>query len=127
MTTQEQNPPDGVISRLELCIEGYKLNITGEGLADWTVNLYDNYGNLIGSTQTDASGFYSFCELAPGAYTVCEELKAGWINVTNICLPVSLYSDDSKNNNFINRLRTESGAGPEFNVSSGWCIGSYKL
>ena len=94
VSIQEQKVPGGASSRLEWCIEGYKLNITGEGLADWTVNLYDNYGNLIGSTQTDSSGFYSFCELAPGDYTVCEELKAGWINVTNICLPVSLYSDD---------------------------------
>jgi len=127
VTSQGQDPPGEVISRLEWCIEGYKLNITGEGLADWTVNLYDNYGNLIKTTQTDASGFYSFCELAPGDYTVCEELKAGWINVTNICLPVSLYSDDSKNNNFINRLRTGSNESPEYNGSSEWCIGSYEL
>ncbi len=34
---------------------------------------------LVASTQTDASGNYTFANVAAGAYTVCEGTLAGWI------------------------------------------------
>ena len=39
-------------------------------LSGVTVNLYDSNGNLISTTQTDASGLYLFENLAPGTYYV---------------------------------------------------------
>jgi protocatechuate 3,4-dioxygenase beta subunit len=40
------------------------------GIAGVTVNLYDDAGNLISSTVTDAAGHYQFINLEPGDYQV---------------------------------------------------------
>lgn len=51
------------------------------GLSGWTIKLYQN-GELgldeVKSTVTDAAGFYSFGELLPGTYYVCEDSQGGW-------------------------------------------------
>ncbi len=41
-----------------------------EGLANITVNLYDEDGNLIATTETDEDGFYLFDDLPEGTYVV---------------------------------------------------------
>ncbi len=56
---------------------------TGEpGLGGWTIFLDDNQNGLLDagetSTLTAADGSYSFTGLAPGSYTVAEELQPGW-------------------------------------------------
>lgn len=48
------------------------------GLAGVTVNLYDSADNLIATTTTDASGFYSFTGLDPGDYYVEFVAPAGY-------------------------------------------------
>jgi hypothetical protein len=57
------------------------------GLADWTIYLYDDTGTigvleagdvLNTSTTTDSNGDYSFTDLGPGSYIVCEDLPVGW-------------------------------------------------
>jgi 5-hydroxyisourate hydrolase-like protein (transthyretin family)/protocatechuate 3,4-dioxygenase beta subunit len=40
------------------------------GVASITVTLYDNANNVLGSTVTDAYGYYHFCDLTPGTYQV---------------------------------------------------------
>lgn len=74
-------------------VHGYKFNdLNGNGspdsgepkLAGWQINLYglgqDNQlNNLLASTTTDAGGNYSFSDLAPGTYKVCEVLQTGWV------------------------------------------------
>ncbi|HOX39641.1 MAG TPA: SdrD B-like domain-containing protein [Candidatus Brocadiia bacterium] len=49
-----------------------------EGLAGWTIQLYDTE-ELIATTTTDDSGSYSFINLLPGTYFVDEVLQEGWI------------------------------------------------
>ena len=69
-------------------ITGYKWNdVNGDGkhqsgepkLSGWTIQLYDHNGVLIDHTVTDASGYYSFTNVAPGKYKVCEVMQTGWV------------------------------------------------
>lgn len=48
------------------------------GLANVTVNLYDNGGNLIATTQTDGNGHYTFINLVSGDYVVEVVPPAGY-------------------------------------------------
>jgi hypothetical protein len=63
-----------------LCISGHEFNhCTGDGLEGWTVHLKDGAGNILESTTTDNTGYYEFCGLKPGWYTVCEDsIPEGW-------------------------------------------------
>ncbi len=75
----------------QFCIEGYKLDAeTGEGLEGWTITVTDDLDQEVGNVITDQDGFYQVCDLTPGNYTVCEELQPGYLNVTPICLEVTL-------------------------------------
>ncbi len=86
-----------------LCINGSKINnCTGEGIAEWTIELRDEAGAVINTTKTNSNGDYSFCNLEPGNYTVCEQLPGSWKNVTPLCIPVTLDTDSSENNDFAN-------------------------
>lgn len=67
-------------------IDGYKfhdLDANGSwdqgepGLEGWTIELYES-GNLVGSTTTDATGYYKFDALGDGSYTVKEVCPASW-------------------------------------------------
>jgi hypothetical protein len=56
-------------------------NMGEPGLAGWTIHLFgtDGLGNPVHLTDvTDATGLYSFANLNPGSYTVCEELQPTW-------------------------------------------------
>ena len=105
-----------------LCINGSKINnCTGAGIAGWGIYLYDATGTNIRTVQTDKYGKYSFCNLPPGQYRVCEEIRDGWIPVTyinhsgasclpedctcdvcNNCIPVILDCENSEENDFEN-------------------------
>jgi len=65
---------------LPLCISGHEFNhCTGEGLDGWIIYLKDGAGNILETTTTDSAGYYEFCGLEPGWYTVCEdEIPEGW-------------------------------------------------
>ena len=61
----------------------------GVAIEGWTIYLYDDVGSVPGdldatdtlntSTTTDASGNYTFGDLGPGDYIVCEDLPTGWM------------------------------------------------
>ncbi|HLF15797.1 MAG TPA: SdrD B-like domain-containing protein [Bacteroidota bacterium] len=51
-----------------------------EGLRGWNITLYAH-----GTVVTDTAGYYEFCDLGPGMYSVCEELKAKWIPTCDTC------------------------------------------
>jgi hypothetical protein len=65
---------------LPLCISGHEFNhCTGEGLDGWIIHLKDGAGNILETTTTDSAGYYEFCGLEPGLYTVCEDkILDGW-------------------------------------------------
>ncbi len=49
------------------------------GLAGWTIQLRNSSTNtLVGTTITDASGWYNFTNLQPGGYVVSEVPQSGW-------------------------------------------------
>jgi len=86
-----------------LCISGHKFNSkTGEGLSGWTIQLKDSTGAVIATTTTGTGGYYEFCGLEAGDYEVCEVLKPGWNAVGQICIDVTLISQDSTDNDFEN-------------------------
>ncbi|WP_208300297.1 SdrD B-like domain-containing protein [Prosthecobacter fusiformis] len=47
------------------------------GIAGIVVTLYDSAGEAIGSTATDATGYYAFTGLQPGTYSIGFPLNAG--------------------------------------------------
>ncbi|UCE91290.1 MAG: hypothetical protein JSV90_07725 [Methanobacteriota archaeon] len=68
------------------CVWGYKFeDYNGNGVFDdgdtplpeWHIYLY-LHDALIATTMTDGDGYYSFCDLGPGVYTVTEESRVGW-------------------------------------------------
>ena len=46
------------------------LNVTEEGLANVTVNLCGTVGNILKTTRTYSSGYYSFDDVKPGTYKI---------------------------------------------------------
>ena len=66
------------------CIEGFKLDEKGQGLAGWTIEARNSTGAIAGTAHTDQSGFWQICGLLNGTYTVCERLDEhpGWVNLT---------------------------------------------
>ena len=83
------------------CISGYKINgSSGLGLAGGNITLRNASGSVM--MQTGSDGRYEFCNLLPGSYTVCEELKDSWKNITPSCITIPLGCNDSNDNNFTN-------------------------
>jgi len=86
-----------------LCVSGYKLDdCTKAGLPGWTITL--NNSSYTVSTMTDSNGFYEFCNLVPGEYTVTETLEDGWTSTGPIELDVTLpCGGNLTNQNFTNQ------------------------
>ena len=52
------------------------------GVADVKVTLFDENGNVVATTTTDADGHYRFTDLRPGTYVVGFTAPAGWFVTT---------------------------------------------
>jgi PKD repeat protein len=108
------------------CIEGRKVDAhTGNGLPDWTITLSDG-GGPVGTNTTNATGYYQFCNLTAGDYTVCETLEPGWLNVSPLCYDVTILDSDERAPDFVNdpvgtisgyKINQKTGLG-----LSGWTI-----
>ena len=71
------------------CINGSKVNdCTDEGLAGWTINLKNAAGAVIATDDDRCRRQVLILRSAPGSYTVCEVMQAGWKNVGDTCIPV---------------------------------------
>ncbi len=106
-------------------ISGYKFNdVNGNGqwdngengLAGWTITLYANDGTgqlskSLGTTVTANDGSYSFGNLPPASYKLCETSQTGWSQTfpttNNRCqlVTVALSGHDYSNTNFGNQGR----------------------
>ncbi|MEA1954496.1 MAG: SdrD B-like domain-containing protein, partial [Campylobacterota bacterium] len=98
-------------------------NIGDRPMADITINLYDENGNLVATTVTDANGYYEFSGLPQGTYTIHEIQPNGYLDVgeTN-----GDYPDD----NTINTITIDLDAGEhdeynDFTEEIGGSIGNY--
>jgi uncharacterized repeat protein (TIGR01451 family) len=100
------------------CISGYKRDDKGTAIAGWKITATGN-GQLWDAT-TDVNGFWQICDLPEGAYTVCEEEKAGWVKISpEDCHTLTLTGEDQTDIDFVNarvsclsgQKRDENGAG----------------
>lgn len=84
-------------------ISGYKWNdVNGDGLegigenhlSGWTIQLKNQAGAVVATSVTNSNGAYSFDNVAPGNYQVCEVQQAGWIQTypsdNNGCYAISI-------------------------------------
>jgi len=76
------NTEYGAISgiKFEDMLANHNYDIGDSGLPNWTINLYQyNDGfRFLDSRITDRTGVYSFGNLSPGRYLVCEVPQQGW-------------------------------------------------
>ena len=86
------------------CISGYKLNESGVGLANWTINVKNSTGAVIANDTTNDTGYWEICGLAPGDYVVCEELQTGWeaVDPASGCIDITLGTANITGQNFTN-------------------------
>jgi hypothetical protein len=89
-------------------ISGYKLdNATGLGIPGWEMALSKGNSESMEETQTNESGFYIFTGLPFDTYTVTEELKPGYFNITPVSqddLVINENNPNIENVNFTNEL-----------------------
>ncbi|HEX9907357.1 MAG TPA: SdrD B-like domain-containing protein [Thermoplasmata archaeon] len=84
------------------CIKGWKYeDVNGNGQYDqgldtpeaWTFYLYDESGALVGGPLlTGDDGYFEFCGVGPGDYTVSEERRIGWCPTNDPDRPVTMTS-----------------------------------
>jgi uncharacterized surface anchored protein len=99
---------DFVNTRL-LCIEGRKTDKSGNGLPNWGITLTKRSGQEVATIKTNATGYYKFCDLAPGNYKVCETPKIGWMPVGDTCHDVTLSYANASGVDFVNTRMCISG------------------
>ncbi len=76
------------------CIEGRKIDDRHRPLKGWTIHAKDGGGSELTAT-TDANGYFKF-EVAPGTWTLWEDLPAGWEPVTAPRFQVTVPENSSK-------------------------------
>ena len=100
-------------------ISGFKWNdknandVVNEGeekLSGWTITLKNSSNETVGTPQlTDQDGNYTFTNVAPGTYFVCETQQDGWIQTfpnDNMCHTVIInISGETETANFGNQGR----------------------
>ncbi len=79
-------------------------------LANWTIDLFDQSGDLVATTTSNAKGRYTFTDVGAGVYTIVEDVMPGWY-ITQPTNPPGTYT-----------VTAESGA-----VVSGLNFGNFHL
>ena len=91
------------VNRKLHCISGFKLdNCSRAGISGWEIILINSSGE-VGRNVTNAIGYYEFCDLLPGSYTIAETFKPGWISTSGVSLDVNLNCSNITNQNFTNQ------------------------
>ena len=78
------------------CIEGFKRDNLGYGLAGWNITLEPESGEPSQHAFTDGTGHYLFDGLPMGKYEVYEELQSGWTPVTPTKYEIELKPSDEQ-------------------------------
>jgi LysM repeat protein len=78
------------------CIEGFKRDNLGFGLAGWNITLKPLDGGPAQHASTDGTGHFAFDSLQVGKYEVSEEMQPGWAPVTPTSYEIDLKPSDSK-------------------------------
>ena len=66
----------------DICLSGHKfLASTGAPLTSWNITATDSTGVVFNAT-TDSSGYWVIRNISVGSYTVSEELKPGWTQIS---------------------------------------------
>lgn len=113
-------------------IAGYKFNDSNlngfhdagadPAVPNWTVELKDMSGNVIATTVTDATGFYSFGQVPVGNYVVEEVNQPGWTPVlpASGSYNVTVTANSVQNLTFLNTtgtISTPCDEKPDFRVT----------
>ena len=101
-------------------LSGYKINnLDGSGIPDWNITVTN--GSIQTSTYTNIDGSYNFINLENGIYTVTEELKRGWTNITPLSREITISDQDELNVNFSNeppqQIVSDDFSAPALNTS----------
>ncbi|VVB56435.1 SdrD B-like domain protein [uncultured archaeon] len=101
-------------------LSGYKINtLDGSGIPDWNITVTN--GSMQTSTYTNIDGSYNFINLENGTYTVTEELKRGWTNITPLSREITISDQDELNVNFSNeppqQIVSDDFSAPALNTS----------
>lgn len=70
-----------------------------DGLGGWIINLIKDNENII-PVETDPNGFYTFGNLLPGVYQICEETREGWLQ----SLPQEGFGCENDNQGYVMEL-----------------------
>ncbi|MEN6405779.1 MAG: SdrD B-like domain-containing protein [Thermoguttaceae bacterium] len=110
----EQKPLSSISGYVYEDLNGNGQYDAGEGLSNFTVTLYDSGNNVVNSyTTKDADdGYYIFKNLADGTYQVVETQRSqyadvrattedGMVSTVNDIRAITVDSQDSVNNNFV--------------------------
>jgi LysM repeat protein len=102
------------------CIEGFKQDNLGYGLAGWNITLKPDSGAPSQHASTDGTGHYLFDDLRMGKYEVYEELQPGWAPITPTKYEVELMPSDEQICALVQPFINEQ-------VPRDICIDGYKL
>jgi len=101
VTDEDPSHYYGIADQKLLCASGYKLNgATNEGLSGWEISLKNS--SYTASTITNSIGYYEFCGLTPGLYTVTEIPQPGWTAIGGPTRSITLVTNNLRNVNFTN-------------------------
>lgn len=98
-------------------VSGFKINaVEGTGIQNWTISIKNS--TIQRKKVTDVNGFYEFTGLLNGTYTVTEELRPGWKNITAVSQEIMVTGQNITNLNFINTMvpRSPGVVSDDFNA-----------
>lgn len=84
-------------------ISGFKLNaIDRKGIENWNITLKNS--TMQRKMVTGINGFYEFKDLVNGSYTISEEMRPGYKNITPLSREITISGQNISDLNFINRI-----------------------
>jgi PKD repeat protein len=118
--------------KLSYCIDGFKYEGAegAEPLEGWNITVTNtSSGSIVGWNWTNDSGYWKVCGLPNGTYQVCEVLKDGYVNLSELCQQIPITGDNVTADPFRNQVEEQTYciSGFKYNGTSdeglpGWLI-----